>query len=347
MLKFHGLLNNLSTKDAKRDIEEKIGISKGDRSAYEKRLTEIRERQKNIKPEIELPLKERHRAYRKMLSLTTLETDHFEDLIHRGLSNEFIQERGYRSIPCDEESRLLLTRKMLADGYSVKNLPGFYLNNHQDYCMKKFTRSIMIPVRSVNGLIQGFQLRKDNDKLLYKHHKDRRTGDFVKDENGNPKLFPENKFNCFSTPNELNGGKMKSVCHFAGDFEWNSMQHRFEPVLHKNSIKFTEGPLKGDIFFHLTGEPIICIQGVNNTSFLKQMILQLKVYYPNLDTIENCLDMDFIENEHVLKAEKKIENMIHSMGLTYVRRMWNPKFKGIDDFALAYKQGLYESWTRP
>lgn len=342
MLKFHAELNGLANnKESKRDIEQKLSLDPSSRE-YQERSAFVKSKAEEAKEkEVTLSLEERNRLYSHMGGLLHLDEDHLKDLKKRGLSDAFIEARGYKTLPTDWESRYSLARRMLTDGYNVRNLPGFYMDNHGDFTLKKFIRGYLIPIRSLNGQIEGYQIRKDNDKIRYRTHKDK-AGNVILDENGKPKMYPDMKFYTLSSPKEPEGGVMHSVCHYAGGYIWDEDRQDLVPIIKKNSIKFTEGPLKADIFYFLTGEPILGNLGVNNINQLKNMFLKLKEYYPNIDIVEDCYDMDYLENSNVDNAVAATKKMIEELGFKYVRRTWNPKWKGIDDFALAYKQGIYK-----
>lgn len=342
MLKFHAELNGLANnKESKRDIEQKLSLDPSSRE-YQERSAFVKSKAEEAKKkEVTLSLEERNRLYSHMGGLLHLDEDHLKDLKKRGLSDAFIEARGYKTLPTDWESRYSLARRMLTDGYNVRNLPGFYMDNHGDFTLKKFIRGYLIPIRSLNGQIEGYQIRKDNDKIRYRTHKDK-AGNVILDENGKPKMYPDMKFYTLSSPKEPEGGVMHSVCHYAGGYIWDEDRQDLVPIIKKNSIKFTEGPLKADIFYFLTGEPILGNLGVYNINQLKNMLLKLKEYYPNIDTVEDCYDMDYLENSNVDNAVAATKKMIEELGFKYVRRTWNPKWKGIDDFALAYKQGIYK-----
>lgn len=346
MLKFHAELNGLANnKESKKDIEQKLSLDPSSRE-YQERSAFVKSKAEEAKEkEVTLSLEERNRLYSHMGGLLHLDEDHLKDLKKRGLSDAFIEARGYKTLPTDWESRYSLARRMLTDGYNVRNLPGFYMDNHGDFTLKKFIRGYLIPIRSLNGQIEGYQIRKDNDKIRYRTHKDK-AGNVILDENGKPKMYPDMKFYTLSSPKEPEGGVMHSVCHYAGGYIWDEDRQDLVPIIKKNSIKFTEGPLKADIFYFLTGEPILGNLGVNNINQLKNMFLKLKEYYPNIDTVEDCYDMDYLENSNVDNAVAATKKMIEELGFKYVRRTWNPKWKGIDDFALAYKQGIYKKISR-
>lgn len=342
ILKFHADLNGISSfRDAKRDIEEKLSLDHSSeeykvRSAFVKAAAE-----KAKAEEVTLPLSDRSRKYNRMGAFLKLDSDHMADLIKRGLSAPFIEARGYKTLPTDREERYRLARRMQTAGYSVKNLPGFYMDENGDYCLKKFVRGYLIPVRALNGEIEGYQIRKDNDKLKKVTHK-AKNGQVIMDNNGKPKLFYDGKFYTLSSSKEKNGGQMHSVCHYAGGYIWDEDREDLIPVIKKHSIKFTEGPLKADCYYYLTGEPMLGILGVDNAKQLKKTLEDLLKIYPDIDTVEDCLDMDYLENPNVERAIAKVKATIEDMGLKYVRRTWNSEYKGVDDFALAYQKGAYK-----
>lgn len=342
MLQFHADLNGIiSLSDAKRDIEQKLHLDYTS-DEYKKRSAFVKaEALKVREEEVMLSLAERCRLYGRMGQFLVLDEDHKMELRKRGLSKSFIEARGYKTLPTSQKERYLLARRMLSEGYNVKYLPGFYQDEKGDYCLKKFIRGYLIPIRGLNGEIEGYQIRKDNDKIQVTIHKDK-TGKVIMDSNGQPKRYYDNKFYTLSSPTEKNGGKMHSVCHFAGTYIWDACREMLVPVIKKQSIKFTEGPLKADCYYYLTGEPMLGILGVDNAKQLKKRLEEILTFYPDIEVVEDCLDMDYLENENVERAIIKVKAVVESMGFKYIRRTWNPQYKGVDDFALAYRMGSYK-----
>ncbi len=338
-MEFHPELQN--RKESYREIRKALyGDNKSFASkARSIRVKEIEAAKKNEVADVILPLVERDVRYNNMAKHLSLSEDHYKDLRKRGLSQSFIEAHGYRTFPTEEDARFRVATKMQQDGYSPKNLPGFYKDAKSNrYCLFKNTRGIMIPVVSLTGQKQGYQVRKDNDKITYKQKKV--NGKKVFDGNGKPVMVPDQKFFTLSTGDYPDGGKMKSWCHFAGSFIFDEQREHLVPVVKKNSIKFTEGPLKADIYYALTNEPIIGVMGVNNANQLKETLKELLSYYPNITTVEDCFDMDYLTNEHVRKAIEQVKKIVKELGLEYKRVTWDEAYKGIDDFALAWRLGL-------
>ena len=103
----------------------------------------------------------RHATYTALLSRLTLASDHRENLLHRGLSQEDISRLGYKTTPlvgCGS-----LAKRLQEEGRYLAGVPGFYKEDSR-WSAKFPGRGILIPVRDVKGRIQGLQVRLDNAK---------------------------------------------------------------------------------------------------------------------------------------------------------------------------------------
>ena len=307
ILKFHQVLNDLdSTKDALSDIKKRLN-----QTDEEVKVRKVeRQRAKRLYKEAPiLPLNERDRRYNVMLEHMKLSDYHKDKLLERGLTERFITQRKYKSLAVVEQDRKELAGWL---GEDAQYLPGFTLTN-RGYYQCWFGEGILLPVRSLNGKIQGFQIRYNQ--------KGKKNG----------------KYGCFSKPDVRMGGRMESYTHIACDFIYND-NHKVVPKIKPNtdSIKLTEGCLKADVYFCITGEPMLGILGVNNIGHLKQTLLELQRIYPNIKKVEDCFDMDYIDNPAVQKASENLIKMLTDIGFEYERRMWDEKYKGVDDFAYEY-----------
>lgn len=70
------------------------------------------------------PLDERDRVYRALLSKLTLASDHRENLLARGLTDEAIARLGYKSTPV--VGFHALAQSLLDEGHTLFGVPGFY-----------------------------------------------------------------------------------------------------------------------------------------------------------------------------------------------------------------------------
>jgi len=104
----------------------------------------------------------RDAAYRALLGKLSLATDHKENLLDRGLIEEIIAEKMYRTTPvvgCNA-----LAKQLLAEGHSLSGVPGFYRDQSENWTFVNNQRGILIPVLDMQGRIQGLQIRRDNVK---------------------------------------------------------------------------------------------------------------------------------------------------------------------------------------
>lgn len=103
----------------------------------------------------------RHATYTALLARLTLASDHRENLLHRGLSQEGISRLGYKTTPlvgCGS-----LAKRLQEEGRYLAGVPGFYKEDGR-WSVKFPGRGILVPVRDVKGRIQGMQVRLDSAK---------------------------------------------------------------------------------------------------------------------------------------------------------------------------------------
>ena len=120
-------------------------------------------------PNKEMPQAERaseqeiHRTFTTMMSALSLTSAHREHLrSKRGLTDAQIDQFGFKSTPPPEFCRIL-ARQMAEFGYRVQGVPGFYIDGYGKWTIKfhRRTSGILIPIRSVEGLLCGLQTRLD------------------------------------------------------------------------------------------------------------------------------------------------------------------------------------------
>lgn len=186
------------------------------------------------------PIAERSAVYEEMLSHLTLLPEHRQNLRERGLSEERIEENGYKSMPTTEESRRLLAR-LVGANHELLGIPGFYTRYGRWTIAGP--NGFLIPVRDKDGLIQGLKIRLDAE------------------------TNPSRKYRWFSSRDKhlQNGTRSYSWIHVTGD---RSRKRAF----------LTEGPLKGDVASFLARDALfVCTGGVNAIKGLRETILELGV----------------------------------------------------------------------
>lgn len=103
-------------------------------------------------------------VYTSLLRMLTLSDAHRANLRRRGLSDEEISKRRYRTLPVQSRSRIA---KRLLDKYSAETLlkvPGFYIKEEDGrrWLTLAGTPGILIPVRNTKGEIIGLKIRADD-----------------------------------------------------------------------------------------------------------------------------------------------------------------------------------------
>lgn len=197
------------------------------------------------------------------------------------------------------EGCLDIIKKMKKDGIDLTGVPGFYID---DYGMRRaasLNSGFFIPVVDLKKRVQGLQVRFDN-----------------------PGDGPRYKW--FSSGNWSNGTGAKTFTHFVGYPE--------------DIVYLTEGPLKADIINKFMDCPVLAVPGVNATKYLMPMVRQLKEM--KVKKIVTAFDMDFLSNDNVKKAYHRLIKMLREEGsMEVVPKMWDARFKGLDDFLLAQSKG--------
>lgn len=290
-----------------------------------------------------VPIEQRNMVYRAMIRHGKLREVDRKHLLDRGYTNEQIDSYGYISMPATLEERQQMARLIQADGIPVKGIPGFEICDNicqvadfgLYYRKKIFGMQnvsdkdivfFLIPSYDMHGKIQFFQIAWDK----------RLTGKKI--VNGNEKKFA--KYTMYSTPGKEGGGKVNTTPGYCGYYKKNK-DGVFVPDLRgKTSIPVIEGVLKTALYFELIyrKEPCIAQVGVNNYKALKKFLIELKKVCPELKQIDNCYDMDKFTNENVADGSKVLENLCNELGFRYHLRKWNPEYKGIDDYALAWRK---------
>lgn len=260
---------------------------------------------KNIEPENKnlmplAPIEERNKTYKTLLNQLVLTKEHQDNLIKRGLSIEDIQKNEYRSITPNLDTKKL-ARQVLQSGALVEGVPGFYKNEQGAWDIRLYGDSgYLIPQRDGIGRIQGFQMRLDK---------------------GDRRYLP-----------------LTSSHDFKGT-QWRPFIHYSKGSKHVGYAVITEGPLKADVITALSGYSVIAVPGVNSLGFLPRALHDL-VLAGELKKVAVAYDADIVENEHVQKAQKKLIELLENMNIPYVViKPWVLKYKGLDDYLLAIKEG--------
>ncbi len=99
---------------------------------------------------------------------------------------------------------------------------------------------------------------------------------------------------------------------------------------------YAVGALKADIAHALTGRTFAVTVGVNNTMGLDELFSFLR--RNGTEEIVEAEDMDKYCNPNVSRGASKVHRLTVKNGLRCRRLVWNPNYKGIDDWQLALRR---------
>ena len=249
-----------------------------------------------------------HQTLSGLLGLLKLSERHREHLrTVRGLTDEQIDRLGYKSTPpfylCGK-----LANQLIAQGYTVEGVPGFYQKYGKwTVNFSTITAGFLIPVRGIDGMIHGCQIRLDIP---------------LKNDNDPPEKEGA-KYIWLSSGSKPMGVSSGSPVHFVGD--------PFARVVY-----VTEGFLKADVSHCLSGRTFVATAGANNTEPLKLLFSLLAAN--GTEMIVEAEDMDKYRNEQIYAGASKVSQIAKTAGMECRRLTWNPNYKGFDDWQLAIKQ---------
>ena len=128
------------------------------------------------------------------------------------------------------------------------------------------------------------------------------------------------KFRWVSSTGQEDGCKAEGWTHLAG------------PV--RPLVVLTEGPMKADVIHALTGLTVLAVPGVNTLTQLELTLQDLR--QEGLTEIKTAFDMDFATNQHVQNGYNSLLQLLGDMGFRYGTYLWDPRYKGLDDYIWEY-----------
>lgn len=313
MLPLYGKVHGLGNSDAYWEICEMLGTGGPGREYTPKKA--------ELPPDVPQPQRaseqDIHKTLTALLALLTLTPAHREHLrIKRGLTDRQINGFGFKSTPPAYLCRAIAAR-LAGQGCVLRGVPGFYVDNGGKWTVRFHSRTagILIPIRGVDGLLHGLQTRLD---------KPIKGKDDPPDKQG-AKYLP------LSSTGKPMGVTSGSPIHFVGD-------------PNARVVYVTEGALKADIAHALTGRTFVATAGVNNTAGLDELFAFL--HRSGTQEIIEAEDMDKYCNPHVSRGASKVHQLAVKNGLACRRLVWNPNYKGIDDWLLALHRKKIEDKER-
>ena len=251
-----------------------------------------------------------HQTYSLLLSMLPLTPTHKAHLLspRRGLTEEQIARFGFKSTPPAFLCRSYAER-LRRQGCTLQGVPGFYTDDAGRWTINFSSRTagILLPAVGMDGLICGMQIRLDTPL--------RRRDD--------PPGKSGAKYIWLSSIGKPHGVTSGSPLHFVG-----------EPFA--KTVYVTEGLLKADIAYCLTGRSFVAVAGVNSLNGLESALRCMAQNGTKL--VVEAYDMDKLENEYVASAAEKVQQIARVAGLQSTSLVWNTAYKGIDDWQLALRQ---------
>lgn len=250
-----GLYGRNRYKDAYWQIREKLDTEDRKIRLCRQRRTERVKKKEAAVEALKADTAHMDAVYREMLSMLKLKERHRADLRRRGLSGEEIasmEKLGYRST--DHTDSLRIARKLLTRGFSLKGIPGFFINRQGDWeaAFYPSNEGYLCPVRTVDGKITGFQIRLDRP-------------------------YKKRKYVWFTSSGLEGGTSSKSPASLSG-------------IMTGGVVRVTEGVLKAEIACQCSGQAYIGNPGVSNYKGVRQILCELKEQ--GLQTVWECYDMD-------------------------------------------------------
>ncbi len=284
----YSLFSGVPKEQARQALRERIGRNPS--------YSPQRRQPIQIVEEVECPLMDidaRHATYTALLNKLSLASDHKQNLMRRGLTEQEIEQGKYKTTPV--AGMTIMARHLQSQGLYLAGVPGFFRTEKGIWTFASNKRGILIPVRDLQGRIQGLQIRLDNET--------------------------KRKYRWVSSSGLKDGSKAGSFVHLAG------------PV--RECMLITEGALKADIIYTLSGKSVLAMPGVHALARLKETLIECKKQ--GLKKVKTAFDMDFLTNHHVAEAMDNLLQTLDELGLENTTYVWNSEYKGLDDYLWEYK----------
>jgi hypothetical protein len=237
-------------------------------------------------------------VYSAFLARLQLSIRHREALLARGLTTEAIARNGYRSHPGPQRTRI--ARELTeAFGPSLFSVPGFVVTVRGGRLpfasIMGAGHGILIPCRNLQGQIVGMKVRRDSLDI------------------GQARYY-------YLSSRSRGGPGPGCPAHCPMGLSASA-----------STIRVTEGELKSDVAWHLSGVPTISAPGVSNWRAVLPLLLQLKP-----DTVLLAFDADWQVKKEVRQNLVGMARLFLSAGLRVGLELWDAsQGKGIDDLFAA------------
>lgn len=259
------------------------------------------------------PVEQRHAVMERLNELLKLNDRDRANLRERGLDDATITRYDYKSVPTRAEAALI-TRRLVAEGYDLTNVPGFYRpdpdKDEWRMNVNRWHSGFMVPVLDVEGRIQGQQIRRAE----------------VSEEK------KEARYVWFSSANKAATSEREEVLRHDGASSGTPVHYR-NPELMRSTGEaiLTEGVLKADVIAHYLDRGVIGVAGVGN--FPKEFGGEMREQIPELKQVMIAYDADVVRNPQVQLHLAKLHKNLAEAGLEVKVLTWEEsRGKGLDDY---------------
>jgi len=247
---------------------------------------------------------------RGLLTALNLRPRDRKDFLRRGLDEEAIERNGYKSVPLPSEVNELMEK---FEGKDLRGVPGFFrkdgawrlnIGEWKDKynTARSFHQGYLIPVRDVQGRIEGFQIRRANV-----------AGD-------------EPRYIWLSSNEKEEGTSSGAPVHY----------RNVEQARKSGQAIITEGALKADVASHLLNNKYAVIAVAGVSSFPEDFGRRLKSQIPELRQAVIAFDADAVRKPEVRKALERLSETLRDAGLDVRELRWEEsQGKGLDDYMLS------------
>jgi hypothetical protein len=234
----------------------------------------------------------RDAGYRCLLAKLPLSPDHRDALKHRGLSDADIDAGGYRTLPTNGRGAVI--KKVAAElGADFAAVPGFVTTEHGPRIAAP--TGLVVPVRDLAGRIVAVKVRLGNPQP------------------GRPKYL-------YLSSTKYGGPGSGSPVHVPAGV--------CGPV---EAVRITEGELKADVSYRLSGVPTVSFPGVDLWRVVLPVLQDLQAR-----TIHVAFDVDANTNPTVARCLQDCIKGLQAGGYVVELECWPADAgKGIDDVLAA------------
>lgn len=243
-------------------------------------------------------------AYKIFLDFCPLSEKGLSYLTDRGLSQEVIDDVGFKTFPnltvCKD-----LTMRLMKNGINPAAVPGLYIKKGATQVSFKKRDALIIPVRDVDGLISGLQLR------------------FFKPLENGPKYI------WFSS-----SGLCQDELEYEGKTPGCPIGYIPSDISNFKTLFITEGLFKALSVNESFKCPVMTVQGVGNFAGIEQKVAAVKEKHQKLNRVLIAYDADFICNinvsSHAVRLFDLLKETFPDFVFGYV--IWDKSNgKGFDD----------------